>query len=108
MQRKQRLKPKAHAITDVNNIIEGNDASLIVNEAALEQSDMKLLDILKNHLIDLLDNSYCGLIEQLQKILSGESTIERNEQDTSQYFKLTTFILQVCRFRAYEGHKKLK
>jgi hypothetical protein len=36
---------------------------LIVNDAALEQSDKKLLELLKNHLIDLLENSYCGLIE---------------------------------------------
>ena len=58
--------------------------------------------------MDLLENSYCGLIEQLQKILSGESSIERNDQDTYQYFKFTNFVLQVCRYKAYEAHKVLK
>jgi hypothetical protein len=83
-------------------VIDGPETSNIINEAALEQSDKKLLELLKNHLIDLLDNSYCGLIEQLQKILSGESSIERSESDAHQYFKLQTFFMQVCRFRAYE------
>jgi hypothetical protein len=46
-------------------LIEAAKSNLIVNEAALEVSDKKLLEILKTHLIDLLENSYCGLIEQL-------------------------------------------
>jgi hypothetical protein len=45
----------------------------------MEASDKKLLEVLKAHLIDLLENSYCGLVEQLQKILAGESPIERND-----------------------------
>ena len=43
--------------------MDGPESSKIINEAALEQSDKKLLELLKNHLIDMLDNSYCGLIE---------------------------------------------
>ena len=81
VQRKQRIRPNAKESGNPNNRIESNEAALIINDAALEDSDKKLLEILKNHLIDLLDNSYCGLIEQLQKILSGEGTIDRNEQD---------------------------
>lgn len=104
----QRRKPQARKASDQNQVIDGPESSNIINEAALEQSDKKLLELLKNHLIDLLDNSYCGLIEQLQKILSGESPIERSESDTHQYFKLQTFFMQVCRFRAYEDQKKLK
>jgi hypothetical protein len=81
---------------------------LIINDAAFEKFDNQLLELLKNHLVDLLDNSYCGLIEQLQKILAGESSIERTDQDIFMYFKFTTFVLQVCRFKAYEAHKLLK
>jgi len=55
---------------------------------------------MKAHLLDLLENSYCGFVEQLQKILAGDSSIERNEQDTYMYFKLSTFMLLVCRFNA--------
>jgi hypothetical protein len=75
----QRVKPQARRPKDPNLVIEAPENSLIVNEAALEKSDRQLLEHLKNHLIDLLENSYCGLIEQLQKILSGDSSIERND-----------------------------
>jgi hypothetical protein len=55
---------------------------------------------MKAHLLDMLENSYCGFIEQLQKILAGESSIERTDQDTFMYFRLSTFMLLVCRLNA--------
>jgi hypothetical protein len=53
----------------------------------------------------MLENSYCGLIDQIQRILAGESNIEKNDKDVSMYFKLSTFMLSVCRYRAYDDHK---
>lgn len=74
----------------------------------MEESDKRLLQMLKVHLIDLLDNSYCGLIEQIQKILAGESPIEKNDSDVHMYFKLSTFMVQICRLRAYDDLKQRK
>ena len=61
----QRHKPKARKASDNNQTFEAPENSKIINDIALDQSDKRLLELLKNHLIDLLDNSYCGLIEQL-------------------------------------------
>lgn len=77
-------RPRAAGGRKTNNpsqAIESAENNHIINEGALEKSDKKLIELLKNHLVDLLENSYCGLVEQLQKILAGESPIERNEQD---------------------------
>jgi hypothetical protein len=57
------MKPQIRKTSDQNRTMDGPESSKIINEAALEQSDKKLLELLKNHLIDMLDNSYCGLIE---------------------------------------------
>jgi len=38
---------------------------LIVNEATLEDSDRKLLEIMKNYVNDMLDNTYNALINEI-------------------------------------------
>ena len=42
---------------------------MIINDAAMADNDKQLLQILKNHLVDLLDSSYNGFIEQIANIL---------------------------------------
>jgi hypothetical protein len=47
------------------DVIRSYESYMINLSNTIEFSDKKLLEILKTHLIDLLENSYCGLIEQL-------------------------------------------
>jgi len=35
----------------------------LINDVSLDKGDKKLLAMLKNHLVDMLQNSYCPLIE---------------------------------------------
>ena len=45
------------------NTIEGDKS--IINEASLEDTDRKLIKIIKNYLIDMLDNCYNALINEI-------------------------------------------
>lgn len=38
---------------------------MIVNEATLEDSDRKLLEIMRNYVNDMLDNTYNALINEI-------------------------------------------
>ncbi|CDW80133.1 UNKNOWN [Stylonychia lemnae] len=100
----QKRRAQSRMIKDQKHIIEAPQTGKLVNEGALEQSDRKLLQMLRNHLTDMLQNSYCPLIEQIFNELakSGEAV---EEFDKFHYFKLQTFMMQICRLQAYEKHK---
>lgn len=55
----------------------------------------------------MMENSYCPLIEQVfSEIAKGTEIVE--EFDKFHYFKLSRFMIEVCRLKAYDQHKKDK
>ena len=69
--------------------------------------DITLLKKMKAHLLDFLQSSYCPLVQQLfQELVKEGENID--VFDKFHYFKLSTFMIQVCRLKAIEEHKNLK
>ena len=59
----QLKKPTRGPGKDQNNVIEASTS--IIEDAAKDQDDEKLLQILNNYLIEMLQSSYCPLVEEL-------------------------------------------
>ena len=78
-----------------------NDARMIphsvdlVSHATLSPEDKQLLAVLKNYLKDLLANSFCSLIEELNQYFKAQpQTLE--EDDRTHMLLLQTYMMQVC------------
>ncbi len=57
---------KAHSIVGKNNKINQIEGQKqLIDEASMEDLDRKLLLIIKNYLIDILDNTYNAMINQI-------------------------------------------
>ena len=63
-------------------MIEAPQSSYIMKDAALEESDKKLLGLVKSHLLDMLENSYCGFVEQIAGVLQRrDNEVQIEEYD---------------------------
>ena len=74
----------------------------------MQDSDRKLLEIIKNYLIDILDNTYNALINEIFVQIQKGSNNAIEEFDKYHFFKLSSFMIQVQRMKAYEEHNKEK
>ena len=45
--------------------MEAPNKDKVISDGALEENDKKLLRVLKDYLMDFLENSYCALVEQV-------------------------------------------
>lgn len=74
----------------------------------MQTADKELIEALRNYLDDILENTYNGLLSQIfSEIVSAQ---EHNMQQRDNYymFKLSQFMIQVLRHRAYEAFKLSK
>jgi len=80
-------------------------AKQIVEDGAKDHLDVKLLEVLNNYLVDMITNSYAPLVEELfNQMLPEQALLE--ESDCFHFFKLQTFMLQVCRIKAQMEHRR--
>lgn len=93
--KKNKKAPLTRQAKDQKSIIEAPQNNLIVNDAAMEESDKKLLSLLKTHLLDLLENSYCGFIEQVSNTLQRKdnSELDIEDRDINNFFRLQSFMI---------------
>jgi hypothetical protein len=78
----------------MNKVIEAS--SSIIDDAAKDESDHRLLSVLHDYLVDMLQNCYGALIEELfSQILPTQALLEEN--DRYYLLKLQTFLIEVCR-----------
>lgn len=101
--KKQRMKSNViHGKKNKQNIIDGMHK--IVEEAAMEDSDRLLLEIMRNYLDDVLENTYNHLINEVFRQLGPSSEMGRAELDNYHFFKFSAFMINVQRLKAYEDH----
>ena len=81
---------------------------LIVNEATLEDSDRKLLVVMKNYVNDMLDNTYNALINEIFVQIQNGSLSDAQDFDNYHFFKFSSFMIQIQRMKAQEAHNDLK
>ena len=68
----------------------------MIDDAAVDQLDEALLEIMHNYLVDMIEHSYNPLIEQIStQILPAKAEVEEN--DAYHLFKIQSFVLEVCR-----------
>ena len=69
----------------------------------MEQSDRKLLHIVREYLDDILDNTYNALINEIfNQITRDNCGSQKLEYDQYHFFKLSAFILQLQRLKAHD------
>lgn len=91
----------SRAVKDEHKLIAAQ--SLLINDAAMDDKDKELLAILQTHIVDLIENSYNPLCEELfEQMLPQQALLEAN--DVYHFFKLQAFVLEFCRLRAMKSH----
>lgn len=80
-------------------MIEAPNKAHIISDSILEDSDKKLLEVMKGYLIDLLLHAYTPLVDQVFSEISKNSEMVE-ELDRYHYFYLSTFMIKVCRLKA--------
>lgn len=82
----------------------------IVDEAALQESDRELLEVMKGFLQDILENTYNPLITELHSQLTSRENLRAGDElfDRLHYFRICAFMIQVQRLKAYEAHSEKK
>lgn len=73
--------------------------TLLINDAAMDDSDKELLKILHAHLVDMIENTYNPLCEELYEQMTPSQALIM-ENDVFHFFKLQSFVLEFCRMRA--------
>ena len=99
-QRHLKKKPRissARAFKDAKKVIEAPVP--IVDSAAVDKTDSKLLEILKDYLIDLLEHSYEPLIEQIFDTIVP-SKVEVEEDDAFHLFRVQAFAVEAVKIQA--------
>ena len=76
---------------------------VIVDDGAVDESDERLLEVIKDYLIDLVEHSYNPLFEQLFEDI-GKNRVAVEENDSFHMFKVQSFILEAMRIRAKAEH----
>lgn len=78
---------------------------LLIGNATMDDKDKQLLSMLHTHLIDLIENSYNSLCEELfQQMLPQQALLE--ESDVFHFFKFQGFILECVRLKAQKEHQQ--
>lgn len=76
--KKQQRKP-GRAVKDEAKVIEATEQ--IVNDAAKNETDIKLIAVLHSYLNELLTNSYCALVEELfLQVQAPHAILEDNDR----------------------------
>jgi len=102
----QRRKPQnngSRALKDVKKVIEAPQP--IVDDGAVDESDEKLLEVIKDFLFDLLKHSYNPLFEQLFDDI-GKNQVAVEENDSFHIFKVQSFVLEAVRIKAKAEHSR--
>jgi len=102
----QRRKPTRNgskALKDVKKVIEAPQQ--IIDDGAVDESDEKLLVVIKDYLFDLLEHSYNPLFEQLFDDI-GKNKVAVEENDSFHMFKVQSFVLEAIRIRAKAEHSR--
>jgi len=70
----------------------------------MQDSDRKLIEIIRSYLNDMLANTYNALInETFDQIKKGSELVA--EFDNLHFFKLSAFMIKVQRLKAQEEHE---
>ena len=77
----------------------------IVDDGAVDESDERLLEVIREYLYDLLEHSYNPLFEQLLDDI-GKHKVAVEENDSFHMFKVQSFILEAVRIRAKAEHQR--
>ena len=97
--RHQRAKHARAVRTDNENIIEAQKSLIQID--SLEQTDRDLLETVKAYLVDILDNTYNSLVNEIcNQIVNSQGAGQ--VEDKLHFFKLSAFMIQIQRFKAYE------
>ena len=96
-------KKIAKALKDVKKVIEAPEP--IINDGAVDESDERLLQIIKDYLFDMLEHSYNPLFEQLFEDI-GKNRVAVEENDSYHMFKVQNFFLESVRIRAKAEHNR--
>jgi hypothetical protein len=77
---------------------------LLIGDATKDEQDHELLRVLHVHLLDLIENSYNSLCEELfQQMLPQQALLE--ESDVFHFFRFQSFILECVRLKANKEHQ---
>jgi hypothetical protein len=76
---------------------------VLVDDGAVDETDEKLLAIVKDYLYDLMAHSYNPLMEQLFEDI-GKNRVAVEENDSFHMFKVQSFVLEAVRIRAKAEH----
>lgn len=75
----------------------------------MQQSDRKLLVIIKDYLNDMLENTYNALINevfrQIKAAQANSTEFGAADFDNFHFFKFSAFMIEVTRLKAYENQK---
>ncbi len=77
----------------------------IINDGAVDESDERLLEIIRDYLFDMLEHSYNPLFEQLFEDI-GKNRVAVEENDSYHMFKVQNFVLESVRIRAKAEHNR--
>lgn len=75
-----------------DNIIEAQKS--IIQIESLEQTDRNLIKAMKAYLVDILDNTYNNLVNEVfNQIINNPAACQ--EEDKLHFFKLSAFMIQI-------------
>lgn len=94
----QTRKPTLRKAKNPTHVVEAS--RLIICDGAKDERDVSLVKVLNSYLQDMLQNSYCSLIEELYSQVLVSTDLEEN--DRYHLLKLQTFMMRVCRLQAYQ------
>ena len=99
----QRLKPNVGKQSAVARV---EQQHLLVDLACLEQADKDVLNVMREYLDDILENTYNALVNAVYSQVVRQLTDGINDRDNYHYFKLSTFMVEVVRHKAYEQQRR--
>lgn len=90
----QRAKnPRQGARAKKENVIGAQESLFQID--ALEDSDKQLIEVIKTYLVDILDNTYNNLVNEIfNQIASNQAAVDQIE-DKLHFFKICAFMIQV-------------
>ena len=77
----------------------------LIDDGAVDESDARLLAVVKEYLEDLIEHSYNPLFEQLFDDI-GKNKVAVEENDSYHMFKVQSFVLEAVRIRAKAEHMR--
>ena len=88
----QRAKPSHAGARAKDGIIEAQKSLIQID--SLEQTDRDLIKTMKGYLVDMLDNTYNNLVNEIfNQIANNPAACQ--EEDKLHFFKLSAFMIQI-------------